>query len=107
MNVLVDIIDDPRTENIVRNHIGSLLKQWMEDPEFKDKGQYAMIGATYKKLTLEKGYTFIDSSNNQTISATAPTTSSAGTRRTQDELLAKQEEEDVAKASNFDESLFE
>ncbi|CAF2114919.1 unnamed protein product [Rotaria magnacalcarata] len=98
MNVLVEIIDDTRTETIVRNRIGSLLKQWMEDPEFKDKAQYAMLGATYKKLTIEKGYTFIDGSNNISISAAAAPAPSAAGRRTQDDLLAKREEEEFAKA---------
>ena len=36
MNILVEVIDDARTENTVRLRIGALLKQWMEDPEFKD-----------------------------------------------------------------------
>lgn len=97
MNTLVEVIDDSRTENTVRNRIGSLLKQWMDDPEFKDKAQYAMIGATYKKLTTEKGYTFIDGPNSQPI-PTANTASSATSRKTQDELLAKREEEEFAKA---------
>ncbi len=99
MNTLVEVVEDVRTENIVRNRIGSLLKQWMDDPEFKDKAQYAMIGATYKKLTTEKGYTFIDGPTSQPISATATSTSSAASRKTQDELLAKREEEEFAKAS--------
>ncbi|CAF1260988.1 unnamed protein product [Rotaria sp. Silwood1] len=98
MNVLVEIIDDSRTENTVRNRIGSLLKQWMDDPEFKDKAQYAMLGATYKKLTTEKGYIFIDGPNNPSISTTVASTSSPAVRKTQDELLAKREEEEFAKA---------
>jgi signal transducing adaptor molecule len=97
MNTLVEVIDDTRTENTVRNRIGSLLKQWMDDPEFKDKAQYAMLGATYKKLTTEKGYTFIDGPNNQPISTAKPVVST-GARKTQDELLAKREEEEFAKA---------
>jgi cytochrome c1 len=101
MNTLVEIIDDSRTENTVRNRIGSLLKQWMEDPEFKDKAQYAMLGATYKKLTTEKGYTFIDGPNNQSISTVTTSGASAASRKTQDELLAKREEEEFAKASKF------
>jgi len=101
MNTLVEVVDDTRTENTVRNRIGSLLKQWMEDPEFKDKAQYAMIGATYKKLTTEKGYTFIDGPNSQPISTTTTATPSAASRKTQDELLAKREEEEFAKASKF------
>ncbi|CAF0781783.1 unnamed protein product [Adineta steineri] len=98
MNVLVEIIDDTRTENIVRNRIGSLIKQWMDDPEFKDKAQYAMLSATYKKLTTEKGYTFIDGSNNQPLSTVAPTVATVASRRTQEDLLAKREEEEFAKA---------
>jgi len=98
MNTLVEVVDDTRTENIVRNRIGSLLKQWMDDPEFKDKAQYAMIGATYKKLTSEKGYTFIDGPNNQPMSTNTTSTLSASARKTQDELLAKREEEEFAKA---------
>lgn len=106
MNVLVEVVDDSRTENVVRNRIGSLLRQWMDDPEFKDKAQYAMLGATYKKLTTEKGYTFIDGQTNQPFSsgsssgagATSTSTSSAASRKTQDELLAKREEEEFAKA---------
>ncbi|CAF1361730.1 unnamed protein product [Rotaria sordida] len=98
MNTLVEVIDDSRTENTVRNRIGSLLKQWMEDPEFKDKAQYAMLGATYKKLTTEKGYTFIDGSNNPSISTTVTLAPSVAVRKTQDELLAKREEEEFAKA---------
>lgn len=101
MNTLVEIIDDARTETIVRNRIGSLLKQWMDDPEFKDKAQYAMLGATYKRLTTEKGYTFIDGPNNPTMSSTGPTTVNAAARRAQDDLLAKREEEEFAKASKF------
>ncbi|CAF0996273.1 unnamed protein product [Adineta steineri] len=101
MNVLVEIIDDTRTENIVRNRIGSLIKQWMDDPEFKDKAQYAMLSATYKKLTTEKGYTFIDGSNNQPLSTVAPTVAAVASRRTQEDLLAKREEEEFAKASKF------
>jgi hypothetical protein len=101
MNILVEVIDDTRTENSVRNRIGSLLKQWMEDPEFKDKAQYAMISATYKKLTTEKGYTFIDGANNQTIPTVNAPAPAATTRKTQDELLAKREEEEFAKASKF------
>jgi signal transducing adaptor molecule len=97
MNTLVEVVDDTRTENTVRNRIGSLLKQWMDDPEFKDKAQYAMLGATYKKLTTEKGYTFIDGPNNQPISTANPVVST-GARKTQDELLAKREEEEFAKA---------
>ncbi len=97
MNTLVEVVDDTRTENTVRNRIGSLLKQWMDDPEFKDKAQYAMLGATYKKLTTEKGYTFIDGPNNQPISTANPVVS-IGARKTQDELLAKREEEEFAKA---------
>ena len=95
MNTLVEIVDDTRTENIVRNRIGALLKQWMEDPEFKDKAQYAMLSATYKKLTSEKGYTFIDGPSSAPFSSGA---TSAVTRQTQDDL-AKQEEEAFAKAS--------
>lgn len=98
MNTLVEVIDDTRTENTVRNRIGALLKQWMDDPEFKDKAQYAMLGATYKKLITEKGYTFIDGSTNQPIPSAAPSTV---VRKTQDELLAKREEEEFAKASKF------
>lgn len=105
MNVLVEVIDDTRTENTVRNRIGSLLKQWMDDPEFRDKAQYAMLGATYKKLTTEKGYTFIDGSGYQPMSSsTAPapmTVTGAAARRTQDDLLAKKEEEEFAKASEW------
>ncbi len=100
MTVLVEVIDDTRTENIVRNRIGSLLKQWMDDPEFKDKAQYAMLGATYKKLITEKGYTFIDGPTNPLVSTTAPAATTAS-RKTQDELLAKREEEEFAKASTF------
>jgi len=99
MNVLVEVIEDTRTENIVRNRIGSLLKQWMDDPEFKDKAQYAMIGATYKKLVTEKGYTFIDGPNSQPISTIPTSVVSTTVRKTQDELLAKREEEEFAKAS--------
>jgi len=95
MNTLVEVIDDTRTENTVRNRIGSLLKQWMEDPEFKDKAQYAMLGATYKKLTTEKGYSFVDGVNNQ---ATSTANTSATSKKNQDELLAKREEEEFAKA---------
>ncbi|CAF3948487.1 unnamed protein product [Rotaria sp. Silwood2] len=98
MNTLVEVIEDIRTENTVRNRIGSLLKQWMEDPEFKDKAQYAMLGATYKKLTIEKGYTFIDGSNNPPISTTVASPPSAAVRKVQDELLAKREEEEFNKA---------
>ena len=101
MNTLVEVVDDSRTENMVRNRIGSLLKQWMDDPEFKDKAQYAMLGATYKKLTTEKGYTFIDGQTNQPLSSgssSGATASSAASRKTQDELLAKREEEEFAKA---------
>lgn len=99
MHTLVEIVEDSRTENTVRNRIGSLLKQWMDDPEFKDKAQYAMLGATYKKLTVEKGYTFIDGHSSQPISTmTAAPTSSGASRKTQDELLAKREEEEFAKA---------
>ena len=102
MNVLVEVIDDSRTENTVRNRIGSLLKQWMDDPEFKDKAQYAMLGATYKKLVTEKGYTFIDGGNTQSIVSTATVVPvAAATRKNQDELLAKREEEEFAKASTF------
>jgi hypothetical protein len=101
MNTLVEVIDDSRTENIVRNRIGALLKQWMEDPEFKDKAQYAMISATYKKLTTEKGYTFIDGPNSQPILTATTATSTTASRKTQDELLAKREEEEFAKASQL------
>ena len=101
MNTLVEVIDDTRTENNVRNRIGSLLKQWMEDPEFKDKAQYAMLSATYKKLTTEKGYTFIDGPNIQPTSTVSTSVPSAAGRKTQDELLAKREEEEFAKASKF------
>ena len=107
MNTLVEVIDDSRTENTVRNRIGSLLKQWTDDPEFRDKAQYAMLGATYKKLTTEKGFTFIDGPSVQPIStvnsgaaaaAAAASSSSGASRKTQDELLAKREEEEFAKA---------
>lgn len=98
MNVLVEVIDDSRTENTVKNRIGSLLKQWMDDPEFKDKAQYAMLGATYKKLVTEKGYTFIDGGNTQSIASVATVVPAAATRKNQDELLAKREEEEFAKA---------
>lgn len=94
MNTLVEVIDDARTENAVRLRIGALLKQWMEDPEFKDKAQYAMLGATYKKLITEKGYTFLDGPG-VASNVSAPSTAS---KKTQDELLAKKEEEDFAKA---------
>lgn len=99
MNTLVEIIDDSRTETLVRNRIGSLLKQWMEDPEFKDKPQYSMLGATYKKLITEKGLIFIDTAGllaGSTVSTPVP---SSVARKTQDELLAKREEEEFAKAS--------
>jgi hypothetical protein len=99
MNVLVEIVEDIRTENIVRNRIGALLKQWMDDPEFKDKAQYAMLGATYKKLTAEKGYTFIDGPSNGFASNSVPSGPIVGVRKAQDELLAKREEEEFAKAS--------
>lgn len=105
MNVLVEVIDDSRTENTVRNRIGSLLKQWMDDPEFKDKAQYAMLGATYKKLVNEKGYTFIDGGNTQSIASVATVVPVAATRKNQDELLAKREEEEFAKASTFERRL--
>ena len=98
MNTLVEIVDDTRTENVVRNRIGALLKQWMEDPEFKDKAQYAMLGATYKKLTTEKGYTFIDGPSSAPFTNAATSAPTATTRKTQDDL-AKQEEEEFAKAS--------
>lgn len=104
MNVLVEVVDDARTENIVRHRIGTLLKQWMEDPEFKDKAQYAMLPATYKKLTTEKGYTFLDAPSALAMggggggATAAPSTQSAATKKTQDELLAKREEEEFAKA---------
>lgn len=108
MNVLVDVVDDTRTENIVRHRIGTLLKQWMEDPEFKDKAQYAMLPATYKRLTIEKSYTFLDAPSAMTMSAgggggagasgASSTTQSAAAKKTQDELLAKREEEEFAKA---------
>lgn len=105
MNVLVEVVDDTRTENIVRHRIGTLLKQWMEDPEFKDKAQYAMLPATYKKLTTEKGYTFLDAPSALTMStgatASSTTTQSAAAKKTQDELLAKREEEEFAKASEL------
>jgi hypothetical protein len=101
MNVLIEVIDDSRTENTVRNRIGSLLKQWMDDPEFKDKAQYAMLSATYKKLTTEKGYTFIDGPNSQPILSTGATGQSVTVRKTQDDLLAKREEEEFAKASKY------
>ncbi len=105
MHTLVEVIEDSHTENTVRNRIGSLLKQWMEDPEFKDKAQYAMIGATYKKLVTEKGYTFIDGPTNPLVSTTAPAATTAS-RKTQDELLAKREEEEFAKASKFYEKQY-
>jgi len=98
MNVLVEVIDDSRTENTVRNRIGALLKQWMDDPEFKDKAQYAMLSATYKKLTTEKGYTFIDGPTFQLLSTTAAPVVIGPARKTQDDLLAKKEEEEFAKA---------
>jgi len=104
MNILVEVVDDARTENTVRNRIGLLLKQWMEDPEFKDKAQYAMLGATYKKLTAEKGFTFIDGPNAHPAStvnppaAAAAASSSGVSRKNEDELLAKREEEEFAKA---------
>ena len=101
MNALVEVIDDSHTENIVRNRIGSLLKQWMNDPEFKDKAQYAMLGATYKKLTTEKNYTFIDGPSHQSVSSASTTVAGAAARKTQDDLLAKREEEEFAKASKF------
>lgn len=101
MTALVEIVDDTRTENSVRNRIGALLKQWMEDPEFKDKAQYAMLGATYKKLTTEKGYTFIDGSYSQPISSAAASAPTATVRKAQDELLAKREEEEFARASKY------
>lgn len=99
MNTLVEVVDDSRTENVVRNRIGSLLKQWTDDPEFKDKAQYAMLGATYKKLTAEKGYTFIDGATSQPLPSLSTSTGASGaSRKTQDELLAKREEEEFAKA---------
>ncbi|UJR37657.1 hypothetical protein I4U23_030354 [Adineta vaga] len=98
MNILIEIIEDSRTENIVRNRIGSLLKQWMDDPEFKDKAQYAMLGATYKKLTTEKNYTFIDGPNNQPMISAPTTVTAVAARKNQDDLLAKREEEEFAKA---------
>lgn len=98
MNTLVEIIEDARTETIVRNRIGSLLKQWMEDPEFKDKPQYAMLGATYKRLVGEKGYSFIDGVSNPSASSGPTATMSVAARKAQDELLAKREEEEFAKA---------
>lgn len=101
MNTLVEIIEDARTETIVRNRIGSLLKQWMEDPEFKDKPQYAMLGATYKRLVGEKGYSFIDGVSNPSASSGSTATMSVAARKAQDELLAKREEEEFAKASVY------
>lgn len=94
MNTLVEVIDDARTENTVRLRIGALLKQWMEDPEFKDKAQYAMLGATYKRLTTEKGYAFLDGPT----AASNVSAQSTVSKKTQEELLAKKEEEDFAKA---------
>ena len=98
MNTLIEVVDDTRTENTVRNRIGSLIRQWMDDPEFKGKAQYAMLGETYKKLTTEKGYTFIDGGSSQPLSVSSAAAPSAASRKTQDELLAKREEEEFAKA---------
>jgi len=100
MNVLVEVLDDTKTENIVRHRIGTLLKQWIDDPEFKDKAQYAMLPATYRKLITEKGYTFLDAPTAMAMGGTASSSStqSATTKKTQDDLLAKREEEEFAKA---------
>jgi hypothetical protein len=96
MNVLTDVIDNSKTENIVRNRIGSLLKQWMEDPLFKDKAQYAMLSVTYKKLTTEKGYSFFDGTNRQPTSNMI-----TSSRKTEDEVITKREEEEFIKASKI------